>query len=115
MMPSITQLASASDGSSGSRRRLHSAFVAAGRGRRRLQPESQLQRQEAEFVLVEASVRSGSGSGVELTPEVDDIRRQRLHQHHSGDDNLGEGLVLTELLICVISLKGNYMGLSPSP
>ena len=62
-------------------------------------------RQEAEFVLVEASVRSGSGSGVELTPEVDDIRPQRLHQHHRDDDNLGGGLVLTAILITVIKFE----------
>ena len=72
-------------------------------------------RQEAEFVLVEASVRSGSGSGVELTPEVGDIRPQRLHQHHRDGDHLGDGLVSTAILISGISLKGNYTGLSSSP
>ena len=93
MMPSITQLASASDGSSGSRRRLHSAFVAAGRGRRRLQPtaESQLQRQEAEFVLVEASVRSGSGSRSELTPEVRGQQHLRDDNDDDDDDDNDEG------------------------
>ena len=72
-------------------------------------------RQEAEFVLVEASVRSGSGSGVELTPEVGDIRPQRLHQHHRDGNHLGDGLVLSAILISGISLKGNYLSLSSPP
>ena len=48
-------------------------------------------RQEAEFVLVEASVRSGSGSRSELTPEVRGFP-QLGHLQDQMDDNLEDDL-----------------------
>ena len=95
MMPSITSASDGGIGSSGRRCRLHSASVAAGRGRccRRLQAGGEWQQTTGSGICFGrslGSVRSGSGSGVELTPEVDDLQRhhQRLHEQHHRDDDV---------------------------